>query len=320
MKRLTFLIMLLFPAYMLWAQQTVEGIVTDATTNETLVGVTILIKGSTVGTITDMDGHYSLRSDQLNASSVLVYSYVGYTAIEETIGDRTRIDIKLEPAITQLDELVVIGYGVQKKKDLTGAVSMVDGSKLDKFTVSGIDQALQGRAAGVAVTQNSGAPGDGVSIRIRGTGSIYSSNEPLYVIDGIPTKDPEALNSISTSDIESISILKDAASAAIYGSRANNGVVLVTTKKAKKGESRIDFKSQVGFQTHGYLIPMVNTRQYVDIYNEAANNDNPYLPVFVQMPVISDEYAATLPDVNHLERNFQGCPHAKLQFVRFRRQ
>ena len=163
-------------------------------------------------------------------------------------------------------------------------------------------------AAGVSVTQNTGAPGDGVSIRIRGTGSIYSDNEPLYVIDGIPTKDPQALNSISPSEIESITILKDAASAAIYGSRANNGVVLITTKRAKKGESKIEFKFQTGFQTHGELPAFVNTQQYVDIYNTAAKNDNPYLPSFVQRPLITPAYAATLPDVNHLEEIFRSAP------------
>jgi outer membrane receptor protein involved in Fe transport len=208
MKRLTFIIMLLFPAYMLWAQQTVEGIVTDATTNETLVGVTILIKGSTVGIITDMDGHYSLASDQLNASSVLVYSYVGYTSVEETVGDRTLINVKLDQAITQLDELVVVGYGSMKKRNVLGAVTKVSSKELTRLPVAGIDQALQGRAAGVQVTQNTGAPGEGVKVRIRGVGSINSSNEPLYIVDGIATAD--ALNILSPNDIENISILKDA--------------------------------------------------------------------------------------------------------------
>jgi TonB-dependent SusC/RagA subfamily outer membrane receptor len=177
---------------------------------------------------------------------ILVFGYVGYVGQEIKIGNQSYLEVMMIEDTKQLNEVVVVGYGVQKKTDLTGAVSMVDGSKLDKFAVSGVDQALQGRAAGVSVTQNTGAPGDGVSIRIRGTGSIYSDNEPLYVIDGIPTKDPLALNSISPSEIESISILKDAASAAIYGSRANNGVVLVTTKKAKKGDSNIEFKIQTG--------------------------------------------------------------------------
>ncbi len=157
----------------------------------------------------------------------------------------------MEESIQQLTEVVVIGYGTQKKADLTGAVSVVEGSQLTRVTTTGIDQALQGRAAGVAVSQNSGAPGDGVAIRIRGTGSIFSNNDPLYVIDGIPTKDPQALNNIPSDEIESISILKDASSAAIYGSRANNGVVLITTKKAIKGGGKIQFRASMGFSGMG---------------------------------------------------------------------
>ncbi len=195
------------------------------------------------------------------------------------------IDVTLAESIQQLTEVVVIGYGTQKKADLTGSVSVVEGSQLTRVTTTGIDQALQGRAAGVAVSQNSGAPGDGVAIRIRGTGSIFSNNDPLYVIDGIPTKDPQALNNIPSDEIESISILKDASSAAIYGSRANNGVVLITTKKALKGEGKIQFRAQYGVQQHGRLIPMVSTQEYVNIYNEMANNDNPFLPAVAKMPL-----------------------------------
>jgi TonB-linked SusC/RagA family outer membrane protein len=300
MKRLTFIIMLLFPAYMLWAQQTVEGIVTDATTNETLVGVTILIKGSTVGIITDMDGHYSLASDQLNASSVLVYSYVGYTSVEETVGDRTLINVKLDQAITQLDELVVVGYGSMKKRNVLGAVTKVSSKELTRLPVAGIDQALQGRAAGVQVTQNTGAPGEGVKVRIRGVGSINSSNEPLYIVDGIATAD--ALNILSPNDIENISILKDASAAAIYGSRANNGIVLITTKKGTKGKTKIAYHGQTGFQKAIRLTKMVNTSDYVTIYNEAATNDN------ALDRLITSDQAARFDDVNYIEELLQTAP------------
>ncbi|MBP1669700.1 MAG: TonB-dependent receptor, partial [Bacteroidetes bacterium] len=300
MKRLIFFIMLLFPAYMLWAQQTVEGIVTDATTNETLIGVTILIKSTTVGTITDMDGHYSLTSDQLNAASVLVYSYVGYTSVEETVSDRTLINVKLEQAVTQLDELVVVGYGSMKKRNVLGAVTKVSSKELTRLPVAGIDQALQGRAAGVQVTQNTGAPGEGVKVRIRGVGSINSSNEPLYIVDGIATAD--ALNILSPNDIENISILKDASAAAIYGSRANNGIVLITTKKGTQGKAKISYHGQTGFQKAIRLTKMVNTTDYVTIYNEAATNDN------ALDRLITPDQAARFDNVNYVEELLQTAP------------
>ena len=306
-KGLIIYLLILITATQVFSQTTVTGVV-KSTKGELLTGVNVSIKHTTKGIITDVDGKFSLTIPADIPDPILVFGYVGYVGQEIKIGTQSRLEVMMIEDTKLLNEVVVVGYGVQKKTDLTGAVSMVDGSKLDKFAVSGVDQALQGRAAGVSVTQNTGAPGDGVSIRIRGTGSIYSDNEPLYVIDGIPTKDPMALNSISPSEIESISILKDAASAAIYGSRANNGVVLVTTKKAKKGDSNIEFKIQTGIQTHGYLPQMVNTAQYVNIYNAAANNDNPYLPSFVQRPLISDAYAATLPDVNHLKEIFRVAP------------
>ncbi len=306
-KSLIIGLLLLFALVQAFSQTTVTGIV-KSTKGETLIGVNVSVKGSTRGTITDLDGKFSLTIPADIIDPTLVFGYVGYSGQEIKVGTTRNFEIALTEEIQQLNEVVVVGYGVQKKIDLTGSVSMVDGSKLDKFAVSGVDQALQGRAAGVSVTQNTGAPGEGVSIRIRGTGSIYSNNEPLYVIDGIPTKDPLALNSISTNDIESITILKDAASAAIYGSRANNGVVLVTTKKAKKGDGKIEIKVQTGVQTHGPLIPMVNTAQYVDIYNTAVNNDNPYLNSLVKRPLISPALAATLPDVNHLAEIFRVAP------------
>ena len=306
-KGLIIYLYLLVSATLSYSQTTVTGVVKSAK-GELLVGVNVSIKNTLKGINTDADGKFSLIIPDDILDPVLVFGYIGFVRQEIKVGNQSHLEVIMAEDVKLLSDVVVVGYGVQKKTDLTGAVSMVDGSMLNKFAVSGVDQALQGRAAGVSVTQNTGAPGDGVSIRIRGTGSIYSNNEPLYVIDGIPTKDPLALNSISPGEIESISILKDAASAAIYGSRANNGVVLVTTKKAKKGDSNIDFKFQTGWQTHGYLPPMVNTQQYVSIYNAAANNDNPYLPTFVQRPIISAEYAATLPDINHMKEIFRVAP------------
>src|SRR4030042_1214370 len=307
MKILLFFIMLLFPANMLLAQQTVEGIITDATTDETLIGVTVLLKGYTVGTITDMDGHYSLTSGQLNDSSVLVYSYVGYTTIEQTIGDRNRINVRLEPAMTKLDELVVIGYGSVKRRDVLGAVTKVSSKDLTRLPVAGVARALQGRAAGVQVTQNTGAPGEGVSVRIRGSGSINSGNEPLYIVDGIPTAD--ALKILSPGDIENISVLKDASSAAIYGSRANNGVVLITTKKGTKGETKVTYRGQTGFQKATRLTKMVNTSDYITIYNEAAANDNALLPESLpRRSLITPEAASGFAHVKYVKELLQTAP------------
>lgn len=246
MKRLIIILSVILSTATLLAQQSVQGTITDAQTGESLIGVTVQIKGTTTGTMTDVDGYYSLVSNQLNASSVLMFSYIGYKTVEETLGSRTIINLQMQIEQSMLDEVVVIGYGTAKKRNVLGAVSKVDNTELTRIPVAGVDQALQGRAAGVQVTQNTGAPGEGVSVRIRGAGSINSSNNPLYIVDGIPTAD--ALKILSPGDIENITVLKDASTAAIYGSRANNGVVLITTKKGASGKTVVTYSGQTGFQ------------------------------------------------------------------------
>ncbi len=306
MKRLVFLVMFLPLSIALLAQQSVEGTVTDAKTGETLISVTVQIKGTTTGTITDLDGKFHLTSDQLTPKSILVFSYMGYTPVEEVLGDRKELDVKLSQSQVMMDELVVIGYGSAKKRDVLGAVSKVTSKDLNKMPVAGIDQALQGRVAGVQVTQNTGAPGEGVSVRIRGVGSINSSNAPLYIVDGIPMVD--ALNTLSPGDIEGVTVLKDASSAAIYGSRANNGVVLITTKKGKKGKTVITYHGQTGFQQATRLTKMVNTTDYITIYNEAATNDNAFLPPTLQRQLITPADAVGFANVNYLQELFQKAP------------
>ncbi len=299
--------MFLATAGSVFAQALVTGTVTDAKTGETLIGVTILIKGTTQGTTTDIDGKFKFATDQLKPASVLVFSYIGYTSIEMAVGANTRLDVKLESSSVMLDEMVVIGYGSVKKRNVLGAVSKVDSRDMAKIPVASIDQALQGRAAGVQVTQNTGAPGEGVSVRIRGIGSINSSNTPLYIVDGMPTED--ALNLLSPNDIESISVLKDASAAAIYGSRATNGIVLITTKKGSKGQAKVTYNGQFGFQKPVRLTPMVNTADYVTIYNEAAVNDNTNLPVgLLPRQLITTEQAAKFADVNYLKELFHTAP------------
>lgn len=283
--------------------ETVSGTVTDSQ-GMGLPGVTVLLEGTQTGTTTDIDGHYRIQIPADKENPVLIFSFIGFTSQRVETGSRNIIDVIMADDIQMLEEFVVVGYGVQRKVDVTGAVSSIKGEELQLLPVAGIDQALQGRASGVNITHNTGMPGEGVSVRIRGVGSIHSSNEPLYIVDGVPTVN--ALNVLSPQDIESISILKDAASAAIYGSRANNGVILITTRKGTEGAPRIEVSSQVGFQQHGRLTPMTNRDQYVEMYNEAAARDN----AFIENPrfhrnLISQEMAAGLPDVDHLQSIFR---------------
>ncbi|MFS4417405.1 SusC/RagA family TonB-linked outer membrane protein [Maribacter sp. 2307ULW6-5] len=207
-----------------WAQQTVSGTVSDS--EGPLAGASVVVKGTTKGVSTDFDGNFSI---QANPEDTLIISYIGFTAQEIVVGDQTQINVVLESG-NKLDEVVVIGYGTQRKSDLTGSVASVSSEDITQVPASRVDQVLQGRAAGVQVTQASGAPGAGTTIRVRGGNSITGSNEPLFVIDGIVVGTNFNLNNINPSDIQSLEILKDASSIAIYGSRGANGVVLVTTK------------------------------------------------------------------------------------------
>ena len=306
MKRLLFLLVFLMTTGILSAQNALEGTVVDNATSETLVGVSVSIKGTTQGIITDINGNYRLVSELLNPSAVIVFSYIGYTPVEEVLGNRTRIDLKLSSEDILMNEMVVVGYGSAKRSNVLGAVSQVNISELTRLPVAGIDQALQGLSAGVQVTQNTGAPGEGASVRIRGAGSISSSNSPLYIVDGIPTVD--ALKILSPGDIETITILKDASAAAIYGSRATNGIVLITTKKGKKGAAKVMYHGEYGYQQPVRLTPMVNTSDYVTIYNEAATNDNAFLPAGLRRPLISAENTARFANVDYMKELLRTAP------------
>tara|TARA_R110002049_G_scaffold211595_1_gene382547 strand:+ start:2179 stop:5232 length:3054 start_codon:yes stop_codon:yes gene_type:complete len=247
--------------------QTVSG--TVIADGQPLPGATVLLKGTSQGTSTDFDGNFSIVAD---AQSILVISYIGYSTKEVRVGNQTQINVTLEQD-NKLDEVVIIGYGTQRKSDLTGSVSSVSAEDITAVPVSRVDQALQGRAAGVQVTQTSGAPGAGTSIRIRGGNSITGSNEPLWVIDGIVVGTNFNLNNINANDIKSIEILKDASSIAIYGSRGANGVVLVTTKSGANiggGKPQIN----VGVRTSTQLVPerpeYLNREQQISYTNEDA--------------------------------------------------
>lgn len=265
----------------------ISGKVTDAATGEALIGVNVQENKTNTGTATDLDGLYKIEAEE---SASLTISYIGYISKTIKVKGRKNIDIQLSANVAQLDEVVVIGYGSTKRSDLTGSLSSVSERELKQLPSTGLDQALQGRAAGVTVTQNSGAPGGAVSIRIRGIASTISA-EPLYVIDGIPVvndnqgsstnfseldgggQNTNALNSINPNDIESIEVLKDASATAIFGAQGANGVVLITTKRGKAGRSNISFETYYGTQEIATKIPVMNLRQYADYYNDIAWNE-----------------------------------------------
>ena len=227
-----------------------------------LTGASINVKGSSYGVTAGSDGSYSLT---VPSDAVLVVSFVGYQTSEITVNNRTTINIILQPTTTSLSDVVVIGYGTQKKEDLTGAVSVVSSKDIKDRPIIDAGEALQGKAAGVQVTSNSGKPAAGLSIRIRGSSSISAGNDPLYIVDGIPTTD---ISEFNPSDIASISILKDAASAAIYGTRAANGVVVITTKKGEPGKSKISAGVYYGTTSPTKMLKVLNAKQYQDYANQ----------------------------------------------------
>jgi len=254
-------------------QNSVNGTVTDSR-NQPLPGVTIVLKGTTQGVVTDLNGNYTFSDIPLN--STLQFSFIGMKTIEIQIGNQTTINVAMEDEIFGIEEVVAIGYGSVKKADLTGAVSSVAGKELAKNVVANPLFALQGKAAGVTITPASGQPGADVQVRIRGIQSINASNNPIYVIDGYIS---ESMGSINNNDIESISILKDASSTAIYGSRAANGVVVITTKRGNKGAPAITFHSYYGVNTASNLKPeMLNSTDYLHLLEESYANSGQPVP------------------------------------------
>jgi len=298
MRYVLFLIALSFSAH---AQVVITGTV-RSTSGDPLIGASILIKNTLSGTVADINGAFVLPLVDPSKNTILVISFIGYTTKEVIIGERKNIDIILEEDARQLNEVVVMGYTSQEKGKITGAVNKISEELISKLPLPSIDQALQGRAPGVVVTQNTGAPGEGVAVRIRGAGSINSSNSPLYIVDGVPTLD---INSISTQDIASITVLKDAGATALYGSRAANGVVIVTTKAGGGAAPKIQISSQVGVQSPSRLIDMTNTDDYVKIYNESATNDNFNKNPLLYRPLITEDIQATLPNVDYVDEILQ---------------
>lgn len=259
----------------------ITGKVTDEK-NEPIIGANVVVKGSTTGTITDMDGNFTL---EVPDQATLLVSYIGYTPKEVAVKNQNNLSIMMIEDSKTIDEVVVIGYGSVKKSNLTGAVSSVKTTEIQQTPMTSIDQGLVGRASGVQVTQTSGMPGAVASIRVRGSSSLQGGNEPLYVIDGFPVYSGtgfgstggntqiSGLSTVNPSDIESIEILKDTSATAIYGARAANGVVLITTKSGKKGRDIITFESSFGVQNVAKTIDVMNAQEYAALVNEAYTND-----------------------------------------------
>jgi TonB-linked SusC/RagA family outer membrane protein len=257
------------------AQQTeVSGIVTNGDTGEPLAGVNILVKGTSVGTSTNPDGIYSLSVP--DNGNVLVFSYIGYAKKEVTINNRSDIDVALKPITIASEELVVVGYGTQEKRDLTGSISSVSGEDVNDIPTSSLQEALQGKVAGLQVTPSSGQPGSQPIVRIRGTGTLNDAS-PLYVVDGLLTDD---IGYVSPENVESVEVLKDASATAIYGSRGANGVIIITTTRGERGASpQISANYYFGFQQVSNRIDLANANEFATLANEsAANSGN--APVF----------------------------------------
>jgi iron complex outermembrane receptor protein len=275
----TFLNSLLLVAFLipatLFAQTTLTGTVIDEADTSPIPGVNILVKGTTNGAATDFDGKYSIK---VNQGDVLVFSYVGYVTQEVTYTGQSTIDISMVGDTAQLDEIVLIGYGSVKKEDATGSVDVVSSKDFNQGAIVSTDQLLNGKAAGVRITNNGGSPDSAPNIRIRGGASLNASNNPLIVIDGVPigSANPAGVSNplslVNPNDIESFSILKDASATAIYGARASNGVIIITTKKGTSGEVKFNFNSDVSIGTAPDGLNMMNGNEYVRFIQEFYPN------------------------------------------------
>ena len=289
MKNLMLFLTALFMSCHVMAQQTtVTGIVTDATDGSPVIGANILVKGTSAGAISDIDGNFSVNIP--SGYNVLVITCIGYKSQEIVLTPGQRVqNIALREDSELLEEVVVVGYGTSRKVDITGSVSSVSGEDLKKTIATNLDQMMQGKISGVQITQNSGAPGGAASIRIRGAGSINNSNEPLYIIDGVPFSGKgtdiigfewaggtngqskvNPLSAIAPSDIVSIDVLKDASATAIYGSDGANGVIMVTTKRGKEGRTNINYDGYLSMQNVAKKVDMMNLREYAQYQLEVC--------------------------------------------------
>ncbi len=265
------LLLLMLSPLQAFGQSKITGTVVDQTNGEPIIGATVKIKGTSTGVVTDIDGNYSI---DVKPGQTLEFSYIGYTTQSLKVTKAGRYDINLSEETNTLEQVVVVGYGTMKRSDLTGSVSSINEAQIKQGVNTSIEQAMQGRIAGVQVTQNSGAPGGGISVQIRGINSL-NGNEPLYVVDGIAmsgqtSDNSSVLSTINPSDITSIEVLKDASATAIYGSRASNGVVLITTKRGQEGKPKLSYEGYAGWQKLPGKLEVMNLKEFAKFYNVRA--------------------------------------------------
>lgn len=290
-SRLITSILLLALSLPMFAQTRVSGVVNDNA--GPLVGVSVIEQGTTNGTVTDADGKFALS---VKPGASLVFSSIGYKDQIVAIGNQTTFNITLEDDVELLEETVVIGYGTQKKSDVTGSVASVDSESMLKRSPISVTQGLQGAAAGVVITQSSGDPNGGYSIRIRGVATIQGDTNPLWVVDGIQQGTSSNLNWLDPQDIESIEILKDASATAIYGARGANGVILVTTKRAKAGKVRVDLTSNVGISTYANRLKMASLSDWLVAYRQSLENDG--MGLGSSFPAFNGQYDDQLHEID----------------------
>ena len=250
----------------------VTGHILSAEDNQPMIGVSVLEKGTTNGVITDMNGNYSITVTK--SPAILQFSYIGMQSIEKQVSTSTRIDLTMESSAQQVDEVVVVAYGVRKKGTITGSVSTVKAEKMENVPTPSFDQALQGQAPGLTVLATSGEPSKPATFQIRGVNSINSGTEPLFILDGIAISSSD-FNTLSPNDIESISVLKDASSTSIYGARAANGVVVITTKRGCISDAaKVTFRTQLGFsQLAQENWNLMNTEERIQYEKEVGLDD-----------------------------------------------
>ena len=274
LSRLSMLwILLLLSSPLLAQTDVVRGKVADDS-GAGLPGVNIIIKGTSSGTTSDADGNYSLSVPTSSADGTLVFSFIGFATQEQPINGRSSIDVTMAPDVQSLTEIVVTGYGTQEKRDVTSSISSIKGEAITKIPTSNAMDAMKGQIAGVDVLQNGGRPGQAPTIRVRGRRSLTATNDPLFVVDGIPmTAGTSTIADFNPADFASVEVLKDAASQAIYGSRGSNGVILVTTKRATPGTTKVNFSTSYGVSEPFKLIPMMNGQEFADLKREANRLD-----------------------------------------------
>ncbi|MET4075177.1 TonB-dependent receptor [Hymenobacter sp. UYCo722] len=282
------------------ADITISGRVVDEK-GAGLPGVNVIVRGTNNGTQTDVDGRYSIKAAD---NATLVFSFVGYAAREEAVGGRTAINVALKPDANGLEEVVVVGYGVQEKKMLATSIATISAKQVELIPVASPSEALVGLVAGAQITEPSGEPGQGAVIRVRGLGSISAGNNPLYVVDGYPLNNPDSYNQIPPGDIQSVQILKDAAACAIYGSRGGNGIVIVTTKRgATDGQTRFNFLANTGFQQVAKRVDLLNRDQFLEYFKESYTNAGRAFTPAMTALFAQDQNA--LPDTDWQKEIFQ---------------